>query len=465
MSNISAGRSGVSTAQVVVFILLILASGVAAYVFHTEISNLDTKLAKERETLSSNEKSLAEALARNKALYDALGFSSVNQIEEVFATSRVQLSPGAPDETGAVRKWKTLEKLVAAKFAVRDRMISELGVDPKTVEETGQSPLIRQVIDQARQSGAVPDALKNTKLGKLAEQVVRLDKVLAEREGIVTAGESALTAVNQNIAAVQDETTTKFTERDAAAAQVWKERETERDKLRFEPVKWAAEGEVLEKDLQLEQAINRKIERKLRAQRDMFTPVDGKIVAYDWKTGRGTVNLGASDNVKPGYEFDVYRTRPGRDRADKRLYHGRLRLLNVHPDTSLFTPVPSEWDNQDQPVMTGDLVCSQIYDPVTRKTFVLKGWFPQGSDYSKTTLAGMIFRDGGIVKDELTLDTDYLLVGIMSEEGLASPSEEAKKAVAEGAKAYEDARHWYVPVLTVEKFFKYMNRTGTTVAQ
>jgi len=95
---------------------------------------------------------------------------------------------------------------------------------------------------------------------------------------------------------------------------------------------------------------------------------------------------------------------------------------------------------------------------------VLKGLFPKGGDHSKEGLGGMIVRYGGVVEDELSLDTDYLIVGVIDEKDVTDPSLAARAAIAEGAKAYEDARHYYVTVLTIDKFFKYMNRVGTTVA-
>ena len=55
-------------------------------------------------------------------------------------------------------------------------------------------------------------------------------------------------------------------------------------------------------------------------------------------------------------------------------------------------------------------------------------------------------------------------MGIIDEKNLTNPSGSAKQMIAGGAKAFKDARHWYVPVLTVEKFFKYMDRKGMVAA-
>ncbi|HUW56608.1 MAG TPA: hypothetical protein VMZ92_08225 [Planctomycetota bacterium] len=452
MSNSPGGGRGVSTAQLVVFILLILAGGVAAYIYYTEADRLETRLKTERDTLKNDRVALENATKTRDELHEAIGYGSLGQIKDVFATSQIKVQP------------ETLEKLIEAKFAKRADQIKQIGVDPKQVDESGQSEFLEQVITRARQSGVVPDSLKGTKVGTLSDHLIRRDKAVAAREQFVTDGEAAVADVDGKIAEKHAETKRKFTEMDDKGAQAWSERVVEHNKLRNDPVKWTAEGKVLESKLTLEQAINLKLDHKLKLQADMATPVDGMIVSYDWRTRRGTINLGARDNMKPGYTLDVYATRPGPDRADKRLYNGRLQVLNVYPTTSVFVAVPSTWDSEERPIMAGNYVCSQIYDKSHRKVFVLKGWFPRGGDYSKAALAGLIDRDGGIVEDELTLETDYLVVGIVDEKDLANPSEVAKTTVAEGAKAYEDALHWNVTVLTVEKFFKYLNRKGMETA-
>ncbi len=452
MSTIPAGGRGVSTAQLVVFILVILASGVGAYVFHTEASRLQTNLQTKKEDCSKARVGRENALKDRGGLYDAIGYSSLDQIKGAFQASQIKVQP------------ETLEKLIEEKFTKRADQIKTVGVDPKQVDESGQSEFLEQVITRARRTEVVPDNLKGTRVGDLTDRLIRWDKAVRARAAAVTQGDAALADVERKIDAKNAETKRKFDEMDAKGAKAWEERVIEQNKFRFDPLKWAAEEKELGAKRTIEQAINRKLERKLEQQKDMATPVDGVIVSYDWQTRRGTVNLGARDTIKAGYKFDIYATRPGPDRADKRLYNGRIQILNVYPTTSVFVAIPSEWDSEERPIMPGNYVCSQLYSRSRLKTFVLKGWFPKGGDYSRAALAGMMVRDGGIVEEELALETDYLVVGIIDEKDLTNPSETAKQAIAEGAKAYKDARHWYVPVLTVEKFFKYVDRKGMEAA-
>jgi len=102
-----------------------------------------------------------------------------------------------------------------------------------------------------------------------------------------------------------------------------------------------------------------------------------------------------------------------------------------------------------------------LYDRYDRKVFVLKGWFPAGGDYSKASLAGLIFKNGGIVEDELTRHTNYLVLGVYDVKDVANPSDAAKAVIAEGAEAYKSATHSGIPtILSVKKLLKYMDRRG-----
>jgi hypothetical protein len=447
MSNVFSSGRGVTAAELILFIMVILVSGVTAYIFYTHIDDLNAKIAKADTDLEDARKELTGATKTRDDLYAAVGYGSLDQIRSAFAVSSIKAEP------------QTLEKLIQAKFAKRDEQIKSIGVDPKP-DDAGQSKFLQETIVTARQAGAVPDTLKNTKVGDLVAQLIRLDKALASRADEITRGEAALAAADQKIADKKTETNQKFAEMDQKAAQAWDDRVVEDNKLRVEPPKWDAEGRTLEQALALEQSVKAKLDLKVKTQKDMATPIDGKILTFDWQSGRGTVDLGARDNVKPGYEFDVFSTRPGPDRPDKRIYHARVRLLDVDTESSLFVRIRSQYDDVNKPVIVSDLVCSQVYDESHPKTFVVKGWFPRGADYSKDSIAGIVVKDGGVVQRELSLDTDYLVIGVIDEKGLSDPGAEAKAAIAEGAKAFEEARHTYVTVLTVEKFFRYMNRSG-----
>ena len=383
--------------------------------------------------------------------------STVRQIEDIFKSSLVKIEP----ESG---KKPQLATLVSEQVKKRNALIKSIGVEPRTPEAAAASEFLDGTITNARRAGVVPDNLKDTRVGELIDQHLRLDKAGAARADVVTQGEGALKDVDAGIEAKKTEIQTKFKDLDDQAAKAFAERVAEDNKLRDEKPGWTAELATLTQRRNEEKSINVKLEGKLKNQDDMVTPVDGVILSYDWRARRGTLSLGARDRVKAGYLFDVYTVLPGGDTAKNRLYRGKIRLLNVGVESSLFAVLPSDWESEKTPIMEGQHASSQIYDNVRRRSFCLKGWFPEGTDHSKEALAGMIYRAGGIVHDELDLDTDFLVVGVTREEGLTNLSPQAKAAIAEGAKAYADARHFDVTVLTVEKLFKYWDNAGTLVS-
>ncbi len=458
MSNVYAGERTVPTFLLIVFIVGILVCGVLAYLAYTEKARLENELASGKEKLAKRQTGLAENLRKRDELFKAVGVSTVRQVEDIFKSSLVKLP-----EPEANKK-PQLATLVSEQVKKRNELVKSIGVEPKTPEAAAGTEFLDLTITNARRAGVVPDNLKNTRVGELIDEYLRRDKASAARADVVTQGENALKDVDTSIEAKKTEITTKFKDLDDQAAKASAERVAEDNKLRDESPGWTAELASLTQRRNEEKSINVKLEELLKKQADMVTPVDGLILSYDWRTRRGTVNLGARERVKPGYLFDVYTVLPGGDTAKNRLYRGKIRLLNVGVETSLFAVIPSDWETEKTPIMEGQRVSSQIYDNVRRRSFCLKGWFPEGGDHSKEALAGMIFRAGGVIHDELTLDTDYLVIGVMSEEGLTNLSPQTKAAIAEGAKAYVDARHFDVTVLTLEKLFKYWDNAGTLVS-
>jgi hypothetical protein len=448
MSNVSGSEMRVPIWQLIIFIVFILAAGVTAYIFWDESARLEEQLKSAKDSLEGSKKTLISVQKQLDDLYAAVGFSTTEQIKSALG----QFEP------------KVLDKLIADKLDKRAKLIDAIGMNPSDVDAEGKSKFLKSTIDASLASGKLEDPKLQGKLvGNLIEQLIRRDKALADLKTARDEGEKAVGDVNAKIDAKKAEIIQKFTEMDGKIKDQRDKVVVARDKYRFEPRKWDVERADLEQKQAAEESISRKFARKLEMQKSLVSPIDGKIVAYDWQTRRGTLNLGARDMVKAGYEFDVFSLRPGPDRADKRVYHGKIKLVDVKPESSLFVVVPSQWDSKDHPIIVGDVCTSQLYDETRPKTFAIAGWFPKGGDFSREAIAGVITRNGGVVQPELALDTDFLVVGVITEEGLTAPSEAAKVEIADGLKAYEDAHRYFTQVLTVDKFLKYMNRSGSGV--
>jgi len=408
-------------------------------------------------SLESNHKVLAKAEAELADFRKTLGFESTEQIQALFDRSSVRVTP------------PRLEVLVVALQTEIQTVVDSIGTDPRDVDvevandgtRTYRSKYIDDTLDAMYRANAVPAGKENTKVGRLVAEKIRLRTALAAQETARIDGMREVETQVTRIVNKEIERKTQLGQWDTKLADARKVEIEKRDLLLTEPVKWAAEKEQITAKLAAEKATSQRLEQKRKVQVDPASPVDGRVVAYDWKLRRGTVNLGARDRVKVGYEFEIYVLRPGPEGPEKREFRGRLRLLNVGPETSLFTMIPSDWEDPSRPVMAGNLVRSKLYDRADRKVFVLKGWFPQGGDYSKAALAGLIFNRGGIVEDELTRQTDYLVLGAFEEKDVPEPSAEAKASLAEGKAAYDWVQHnGTANILSVQKLLKYLSRTG-----
>jgi hypothetical protein len=463
MSNVPGYRRGVPVWQLVALILVILGAGVISYIFYDERVRLERELKSVQDELADTLAGLNTRTEEVDGILQSLGVTGKEQIDMLLKDC------GYPTAN--------LEEVVKSFLADRQTLIGELGIvlteEAQDADGNMKPKFLESYIAPARQAGELP-ATQKGKVAEFIQELIRFDKAMTARDKHVSDGQEAVKALDQQIDDKRKETYKTLTEWREKEASAWAEREQSRDLLRFEPLKWDAEKEVISAELALEQAINNKLVMLQKKQVDMATPVDGTIVAYDWRTRRGTIDLGARDRVKTGYEFDVYALRPGPDRPDKRLHHGRARLIAVYPETSLF--VVTEM-NPDNPVIRGDHVSSQLYDETRHKTFVIKGWFPPNGEFTAEAIAALIRRDGGVVQDELTLDTDYLILGQTGNAALTDPgadvpaeppaeqlaglSPEAQEKVKEAFQAFQQARHFYVTVLSLDKFKRYMDRQGT----
>ena len=191
------------------------------------------------------------------------------------------------------------------------------------------------------------------------------------------------------------------------------------------------------------------MQSKLRIIEEQAEEPDGYIVAFDNDTGFGSINLGAIDHVQPGMIFQVYNLGRGGEILPK----GRVQVRRVEKKASVIGVIESV---RNRPVTKGDYVMTALLAK-KKPVFVIAGWFPPGLGYSPDELKFLVERWGGEVAPEVTLDTDYVVVGkVRVQEEEASP--EAQKMAEDGLSAYNLARELAVRILDVEDFVKLVQR-------
>ena len=215
---------------------------------------------------------------------------------------------------------------------------------------------------------------------------------------------------------------------------------------------------------------------------DIITAVgrepDGVITRTSTDTGEVYINLGKGDRLQPGQTFAVYDQKTGvRFSTDAEAQgKGSIEVLEVGPNESLCRVT---FAVKGQAMEVGDLIANPVYhqDKTRQFHFVVIGDFDLDGDGVATAaehdrLVRMIQAWGGVVDDNVSTQTDFLVAGLRP----ASPS-----AVVTGAEApngvvdartkrqqsyddiLEEAKRSSVPILNQNRFLAMVGYYNTTV--
>jgi hypothetical protein len=146
------------------------------------------------------------------------------------------------------------------------------------------------------------------------------------------------------------------------------------------------------------------------------------------------IDIGQKDQVIPGMTFSVY---PAEGYEQEDALKGRIRVLSTGPRTSTCKIVDTR---RGEVLLPGDRVENPMWNPDRPLQFVIAGAFdftrpgrPTAED--RQALIAMIERHGGTVQDEVTLQTDFVVLGL--EPDRPSPPSEDESAQA---RAIREAR-------------------------
>jgi hypothetical protein len=138
---------------------------------------------------------------------------------------------------------------------------------------------------------------------------------------------------------------------------------------------------------------------------------DGKIILIDEATKVVHLNIGSDDHVYRGLTFQVYEKntpipRDGKGKAE-------IEVFNVGKNTSTARIVSSNLRN---PVIAGDIIANLIWDSNKANVFAVAGEFDLNgdgeADYEGVDkIKALIRKWGGKVTDDISVDTDFLVLG------------------------------------------------------
>jgi hypothetical protein len=141
-----------------------------------------------------------------------------------------------------------------------------------------------------------------------------------------------------------------------------------------------------------------------------FKP-DARILQIDFQNGVIYLNVGMEDHVYRGLTFAVYdRNAPlpedGRGKAE-------IEVFQVSPNVSAARILRSSVKN---PIVPDDIVANLIWDAKTSNRFYVSGEFDLNGDGTPEPDAAerireMILRWGGTLEEDITVNTDFIVMG------------------------------------------------------
>jgi len=138
---------------------------------------------------------------------------------------------------------------------------------------------------------------------------------------------------------------------------------------------------------------------------------DGKIILIDDAAKIVHINLGSDDHVYRGLTFSVYEKntpilKDGKGKAE-------IEVFNVGKNISTARIISP---NPKKPIIVGDIVANLIWDSDKTNVFVVAGGFDLNGDgniddEAADKIKALIVKWGGKVADEISIDTDFLVLG------------------------------------------------------
>jgi len=142
-----------------------------------------------------------------------------------------------------------------------------------------------------------------------------------------------------------------------------------------------------------------------------FRP-DARIVRVDLQNDLVTLDIGAKDRVYRGLTFAIYQSNaPIPEDAQGK---AEIEVFQVGQQVSIARIVRSDKRN---PIAPTDLVVNLIWDPKTNNRFVVVGDFDTSGDGRANAdgaarVKETIERWGGRIQDDVTIETDFMVVGL-----------------------------------------------------
>jgi len=241
-----------------------------------------------------------------------------------------------------------------------------------------------------------------------------------------------------------------------------------RDRLVEERRQWKAEKDKLDRDMMVLKSNLADLQATVEKFRQVptETSVDGHVVQVAELGSVAYADIGKQDGVLLGMPFSILS--PSELGKAEPMPKASARVVRIMDDA---TELRIETE-KGEPIVVGDVLYNPVYDRQRRLSFMLVGKMDidgDGKDDSGS-LRAMIQELGGRLDTELSIQTDYLILGDEPKLGPApGPDagpmerqlyEEARTAFIAYSTAVDKAKDFSVPILSLNRFLGLMGLAG-----
>ncbi|UCE99634.1 MAG: hypothetical protein JSV82_00780 [Planctomycetota bacterium] len=200
---------------------------------------------------------------------------------------------------------------------------------------------------------------------------------------------------------------------------------------------------------------------------------DGKVILVDNAAKIVHINLGSNDRIYRGLTFSVYDKnipipKDGKGKAE-------VEVFNVAKNISAARIIRSDIKN---PVILDDIIANLIWDSERTNIFVVTGQFDLNADGETDYNAGekikaLVEKWGGTVEDNVSIDTDFLILGQVPQvprkptfeeievDPMAMEKYEASlQKLAHYKQVQTQAQTFSIPIFNTERFLYFIGYKG-----
>ena len=297
-------------------------------------------------------------------------------------------------------------------------------------------------------------AQKNDFDARLAELDERLRQIEADRDDYIAQRDETVDRIRQDFERERVQANVDLTEERQANADLRRDLSELRKRFLAQQEKF---GQVLAGPEALTTA--------RQADGRVLTAIPGDDVVY--------IDLGRENRLMLGLQFSVHSAETGipPDGQGK----AQIEVVSIAPNSAECKIV---WVEGNGIVLEGDLIANPVYDPRRPITFVTVGQFDLNRDGTydeegRATVEALIQAWGGVITDELTALTDFLIVGGAPRQprttrdvstAQRARNEALQRAHDEYVATVESAKSLSVPVMSQDIFLNFMGY-GTRVVR